>query len=246
MVMRWLHLDERGGDPWVLPIWTAVNKAIASKRVTRITSEMSELAVHISARLNVLPRVIVRLNSEETSLLAAVKESYGPKHAYTIRGEGTTIVVDNNLKYKLIADIDSLLFEVNSCNDLMRTFFGLLHNHAGRPISPDNLTRTLRDALAKQGVSGGWFKLLDRHRHRLPRSLSHRRLPIRAQRSLATGMTWPNLGIDFSLEVNRIAGLRQGHRAFHWQEASLPAHRRCTETLLSVFAPEPVAVNLTI
>jgi len=149
----------------VLPIWTAVNKAIASKRVTRITSEMSELAVHISARLNVLPRVIVRLNSEEASLLAAVKESYGPKHAYTIRGEGTTIFVDNNLKYKLIADIDSLLSEVNSCTDLMCTFFGLLHNHAGRPISPDKLARTLRDALAKQGVSGGWFKLLDRHRN---------------------------------------------------------------------------------
>src|ERR1700674_1851589 len=164
MVTRWLHLDERGGDPWVLPIWTAVNKAIATKRVTPITSEMSELAVHISARLNVLPPVIARLNAEVAALLDAVK-LYEPEHVFTVNAEGAAISIDNDLKYRLIADIDSLLFEVNTCADLMRTFFWLLHHHAGQSISQDKLTPTLRDALSKQGVSGVWFKMLDRNRN---------------------------------------------------------------------------------
>jgi hypothetical protein len=137
MVTKWLHLDERGGNPWVLPIWTAVNKAIATKRVAQITGEMSELAVHISARLNVLPRVIERLNDEVASLLDAVK-LHTPQHIFTVNAEGHAISIDNNLKYRLIADIDSLLFEVNSCAELIRTFFGLLHNHAGQPIPRTN------------------------------------------------------------------------------------------------------------
>jgi hypothetical protein len=164
VVTKWLHLSELGGNPWVLLIWTAVHKAIAANRVTPITSEMSELAVHVSGRLNVLPRVIERLNDEVASLLDAVK-LYKPANVFTVNAEGIAISIDNNLKYRLIVDIDSLLFEVNSCAELMGTFFGLLHTHAGRPIPPNKLTEALRDALSGQGVGGGWFKMLDRNRN---------------------------------------------------------------------------------
>lgn len=164
MVTKWLHLNERGGDPWVLPIWAAAHKAIAEKRVPPISANMSELAVHVSARLNVLPRVISRLNEEVPLMLDAVK-SFKAEHVFTPDAEGRAISVDDDLKYKLIADIDSLLFEVNSCTELMRSFFSLLHEHVGKPIAPADLTKTLQDLISKGGVSGEWFKLLDRDRN---------------------------------------------------------------------------------
>ena len=71
--------------------------------------------MHISARLNVLPRIVDRINSEVAALFEAVKH-HGPEHVYTDTAEGRAFPVDNNLKYQLIADIDSL--------------FGLLSAHA--------------------------------------------------------------------------------------------------------------------
>src|SRR5437762_7272065 len=92
-------------------------------------SRTSELGVHISARLNVLPRIVDRINSEVAALFEAVKH-HGPEHVYTDTAEGRAFPVDNNLKYQLIADIDSLLFEINSCAELMGKLFGLLSAHA--------------------------------------------------------------------------------------------------------------------
>jgi len=106
-----LHLEERGGDQWVLPVWAAVHRSIAAGRTRAITPELSELGVHISARLNVLPRIVDRINSEVPALFEAVKH-HGPEHVYTDTAEGRAFPVDNNLKYQLIADIDSLLFEI--------------------------------------------------------------------------------------------------------------------------------------
>ena len=63
MITKWLHLNEMGGDPWVLPIWGAVNEAIKAKKVPTISKDLSELGLHVSIRLNVLPRVVRRLLS---------------------------------------------------------------------------------------------------------------------------------------------------------------------------------------
>ncbi len=164
MVKKWLHLNELGGDPWVLPIWSAVHEAIKAKKAPPISKELSELGVHISTRLNVLPRIIERLNSS-TKALRLATESHKAEHVFSDTAPGVALPVPNDLKYNLIADIDSFLFEVNSCAELMRQFFQLLHAHAGSPISDDKLTGALRSALTNFGVDGSWFRLLDRNRN---------------------------------------------------------------------------------
>lgn len=164
MVTKWLHLNELGGDPWVLPIWGAVHKAIEAKKVLAISKELSELGVHVSTRLNVLPRVVKRLNAGTNDLHRATK-AHKPEHVFTNIAPGVALPVDNDLKYQLIADIDAFLFEVNSCAELIRRFFQLLHAHAGSPIADEKLTAALRDALGKFGVDGNWFRLLDRNRN---------------------------------------------------------------------------------
>lgn len=164
MVTKWLHLNELGGDPWVLPIWAAVHKAIASEKAATIPKESSELALHISTRLNLLPRIIGRLNSEVAALLDIAK-AHNQEHVFSDGAPGKALSVDDDLKYKLIADIDAFLFEVNTCAELMGQFFQQLHGLASSPIADDKLTNALIGALTKFGVSRAWFKLLDRNRN---------------------------------------------------------------------------------
>ncbi len=64
MVTKWLHLEELGGDPWVLPIWSA----FAAEKVPPLPKELGELGIHASTRLNLLPRIIARLNDETKAL----------------------------------------------------------------------------------------------------------------------------------------------------------------------------------
>ena len=164
MVTKWLHLNDMGGDPWVLPIWGAVHKAIEAKKFSPISKELSELGIHVSARLNLLPRVVDRL-SAETKELHRATASHKPEHVFSNTTRGAALSVDDNLKYRLIADIDAFLFEVNSCAELMGRFFQLLHAHAGSPIDDKKLTVALREALGQFGVDGSWFRLLDRNRN---------------------------------------------------------------------------------
>jgi hypothetical protein len=84
---------------------------------------------------------------------------------FTDAALGVALRVDSDLKYRLIADIDAFLFEVNSCADLMRKLFQFLHAHAGAPIADDKLTSALKDTLSQRGVDASWFRLLDRNRN---------------------------------------------------------------------------------
>ena len=112
MVQKWVHLSELGGDPWVLPIWTSVHDAIKKGKVKEIPEELSEQGVYISVRLNMLPRIASRIRTEVADLIK-VLESRTEEHEFTAKKEGCAFAIDDNLKYQLLIDIDSLLFELN-------------------------------------------------------------------------------------------------------------------------------------
>ena len=164
MVTKWLQLEELGGDPWILAIWTAVNGAIAAGKAPELTKALSELGIHVSTRFNVLPRIIARLKRETAALHEFVR-THEPNHVFTEASEGIALRVDNDLKYDLIADIDSFLFEVNACAELMQRLFQLLRAHAGQPIANEELTTELRAVLEMHGVNKDWFRMLDRNRN---------------------------------------------------------------------------------
>lgn len=133
MIAKWLHLSESGGDPWALPIWNAVNVAVESGKTQKTSDEICRLGPHISIRLNILPRVVQRVYAKTTLLYESVKE-HGPEYVFTEEQKGYAFPVNNGLQYKLLADTDALLFEINATWELMKRLFGLLRAHVGRPI----------------------------------------------------------------------------------------------------------------
>ncbi len=164
MVTKWLHLNELSGDPWILPVWNAVNTAVKAKKVRRLPDACYKLGLHVSTRLNILPRVVHRVNKGASQLLASAK-LHGPEHIFTKSGDGFAFPLDNDLKYCLLADIDSLLFELNSACELMMQLFAHLHSHVGCPIKKGEIGKAVREALGGKLEDSAWFQSLDKHRN---------------------------------------------------------------------------------
>ena len=111
-----------------------------------------------------LPRVINRLNKDLAALYDAAK-AYKPEYVFSKTKEGFVLPIDDDVKYSVIADVDSFLFEVRACADLMQKFFGLLHAHTGKPIPEKKLGESFQAALQERRVSEGWFKMLAKARN---------------------------------------------------------------------------------
>jgi hypothetical protein len=60
-----------------------------------------------------LSRVVRRLDQECEALYESVKE-HGPEHVFQDGHKAVVFPVDENLKYCLLADIDSFIFEIDA------------------------------------------------------------------------------------------------------------------------------------
>ena len=164
MVERWVQLSELGGDAWILPVWTAVNQAAKAGRCPRLTKDLSELGLHISTRLTLLPRVVRRVNQGAHKLYAAVADR-APKHEFTRDSEGVAFSVDDDQKYELLADLDSLLFEFHSACELMIRLFEQLHTLAGKAMPASGVGKSIQSVLKSAGEDPAWFAMLNTDRN---------------------------------------------------------------------------------
>ena len=163
-ITKWLHFTELGGDPWVLPIWAAVNDAVKVNKIRPVPDKANELGYHISIRLNMLPRIINRINAGCKELYPMIRNAE-PKYEFSPKKEGYGLRIDYTLKYNLIIDVDALLFELNACCDFMKEFLTILYNHTGNPINIDNAGLAIKKILEAEGLNIDWFVALDRHRN---------------------------------------------------------------------------------
>ena len=164
MVTKWLHIDMQVTDPWVLPIWNAMHRAVQEGRTTRPGDAASQLALHLSTRLAMLPVIFRRLN-EGIGQLRALIAGREALHEWTQEREGYVFPIPQDLQYSLLVDLDALLFELNACCELRRRFFALLHQHAGRTIPETQLGQALRRVIETARQDPGWFSCLDAHRN---------------------------------------------------------------------------------
>src|SRR5882724_10363500 len=72
VVAKWLHVETKVIDPWVLPIWNAIHRAVQEGRTTRPGEAAGQLALHLSTRLAMLPVIFRRLNEGMGQLKAVI------------------------------------------------------------------------------------------------------------------------------------------------------------------------------
>ncbi len=162
-INKWLHISDLGGDPWILPIWSAVNDAASSGKIEKLPQSTIELGMHISTRLNMHPKAIDRINLDCVELYETVKNA-DPKYEYTPTKRGYAFDINDDLKHNILIDIDALLFEINSCCELIGNLLKALYEHVGKHIT-NTSGLVLKDILKNAGIDTGWFIDLDYHRN---------------------------------------------------------------------------------
>jgi hypothetical protein len=112
-------------------------------------------------------RVVRRLDQECAALYESVKK-HGPEHVFQDGHKAVVFPVDENLKYCLLADIASFIFEIDACLDIFINFNQMIHDHIGKNINKDESRKILKDAVAAAGQDNGdpkWFHDLARARN---------------------------------------------------------------------------------
>ncbi|UCB56543.1 MAG: hypothetical protein JSV30_04860 [Candidatus Omnitrophota bacterium] len=163
-INQWVHIMEVGGDPWVLPIYSAINDAFKRGKIKKFPQDFGQLGLSISTRSNMFPRIIKRINEKYRKLC---KEIANIDHKYisTPTKVGYAFKVDDTLKYKLLIDIDSFLFEFNSCCELMAKFLQQIYLHTGESLQKKDVGKRIQEMIEESGESYEWFAILDIHRN---------------------------------------------------------------------------------
>jgi len=94
-------------------------------KVRPISQELSDLGLHISLRLDFMPRIVSRINNQLVNLYREVRERNPERDGQNGQNNspGYALRVNENTKFELLLiDIDSLLFEINSCCELIQKF----------------------------------------------------------------------------------------------------------------------------
>ncbi len=166
MPKKWIHINYKVGDPWIGSIWAAVNDAERSGKAYPITKEVkSQLGLSISTRLDMLPRIIHRINVDVSQVYEAT-EKHKSEHVFYSNHEGYVFDIEENLKFDLLIDIDSLLFELNSICELIRTLFWILYSASlGIKIEKNQAGLQIKKIIEQSGNSADWFIMLDNHRN---------------------------------------------------------------------------------
>lgn len=166
-ITQWLHLSDLGSDPWVLPIYAAWDKAVREKRVTDKTNvttdkgeRVTELGLHITTRLNLVRHIMRRLRGDLSALVSDIDKHVTKEHQCTPDHEGIALPVDDHMKYLMIADLHSVLSEVDACIDRMKVFMETLHDHVGQPITDRQRIEMINAWMKERGVDTRWFNRL--------------------------------------------------------------------------------------
>jgi hypothetical protein len=160
-ISKWLQLNEAGNPAWVLPIWTAVNQS-GRGDIDTMTGRFGYFA---SLKMRMIRRQVDRLNEEAVQLFQQAKQ-HEERHICTPQHPmGHAFRVDDEVKYRLMLDNDLLLFEIDSCSELMRKFLSGIYRHLGIPHEPKKMGKEMERILRQKGHDPQWFVILDKERN---------------------------------------------------------------------------------
>lgn len=164
MADRWIQLHQPPGNTWVYPIWNAIREAEKAGKCQPVTNSLSEIAVHVSTRLTMLPMMVKALSDDLDELYEQLN-NIDAKYVFEKGKEGCAWNVDEALKYRLIAAAQSLLFEINACAENFEKFFILSADLLGKTLSKEDARKELITTVRAAGVGNSWNRILKRARN---------------------------------------------------------------------------------
>lgn len=136
-----------------------------------------------------MPHIIERVNKECKEIWDITKKR-DKEGDYWNGHQGRALVLDDELIYNLIFDLDSLMFELKSCLELMRQFLLQIYDVSNSKISHKQINNEFKNIILRDDINATWYDDLEKHR----RFFIHQGVPY-----IAIDLT--NEGINYDLII---------------------------------------------
>ena len=162
-IEKWIHINYEETDKWLFPIFNELRTSLRLKDDENLDQYFIKLSYHISTRLETLPIICERLNDGFNSIMDICKEKIEHINISSKNENGYVLEIDEKVKYSMILDIDSFLFEINSCLELIKKLIKKIYSLVDHKI--DNIDEEVKQLLIKKGQDIEWYRLLDSERN---------------------------------------------------------------------------------
>lgn len=154
-----INIDYRTGAYFFLRMWTHIDNAARQGRIKpfkgKPRKDLGEIALAIDVKLKLLAIVINRMNKNILKLYEQIRERDKSKDKYAMP-------VPDEITYTLITDIDSFLFEMSSCLELLDNYAKkVLRKVCGKKIPK----KFYIDSVLQEHGKGKWPELLQKTRN---------------------------------------------------------------------------------
>jgi hypothetical protein len=162
-VEKWIHINYEENDKWLFPIFNELRTSLRLKDDEILDQNFIELSYHISTRLEILPIICDRLNVGFKRIIDNCKEKVEHINISSEKENGYVLEIDEKVKYSMILDIDSFLFEINSCLELITKLIKKIYSLFDQKV--EDINEELKQLLIKKGQDIEWYRLLDSGRN---------------------------------------------------------------------------------
>lgn len=179
MEKKWIDLALLNYDRWALLARPAIDQAVREGRTVEPSATFNELVGSLGLRLSLLPRIRRRIDGGWRSLSRAV-QALDESYVSTPDKDGYAYPCDQETFLDLVLDIESLLFELGSCIDLIERLLSMtpeprwlatgggrrskLKAVPGRKVGKrgraEDHHKRIRFILAKNGTDIEWIDIL--------------------------------------------------------------------------------------
>lgn len=161
-ISKWINLTQVAGAQWDLEIYSAADKCECGNNDEVFRQEIRNIGQHISLKHEVIKVLSERIAKEHTQLLTLI-DAHTSSHVSTKSHEGYAFDVDDELKYQLISDIESLIYQLLSCWQITKKFVLKIRQHLGTNRYRKQINHEIETILSKQ-QDISWISSLTNYR----------------------------------------------------------------------------------
>jgi len=148
-----LKVSYSSRNNWGYAIWNAIGDAEKRNNNYRLPkefrNELGSIMLAISYRLDFLPLIRKRIHQERGLLYDYVANRKRAKDRYAFH-------IPENIKHGIIIDVDSFIFELRSCCELIEKLLKKILRH----FKKYNEKRFMKELTAKKWFGSKWYKEL--------------------------------------------------------------------------------------
>lgn len=158
---KYIHINYISSTNWGKSILSAIDLALKNNKISKGYSPDENILLYISIRLDMIKILKDVTIKNYNDFMTAVKIQYTktPNCEFTKNMSGYALMgIDNNTKYGLLLNIDSLFFEIKSCWELVIKFAEKIYSIADKYCTKNDILKILSN-------TNHWYKTLTTYRN---------------------------------------------------------------------------------